>query len=174
MGIDKKSGPEGGEVSSSKGWDGVTVWKIETIVGLSPLAKERTQALKTYSHLEGKVVVDNTGITVKTSKGDLKFAFSHIEWGQTFKEAKSPYSKEQFEALIEVFWNAPAPYIDILGMKNTHIGDDNKIHNYNFYWSSSEDSELKINAWGLKLTQDKVTIEYDVKDNNFSAITSSN
>ncbi len=132
-----------------------TPWDINAVLELSQVAQQRKQALEKYPYLKDKVTITNHGIIVQTSAWELKFGFSHTEWGQTFEAAKKPYSKKQLEVLVELFWNEPAPYLSILGLKGT-CRDWNKTNNYNFYWSSSENN--KNNAWGLYISNSQVNI----------------
>lgn len=141
-----------------------TFSQVNTTLDLSPEAQKRKQALENYPKLKYKVTITNEWIVIKTSAWELKFAFSHSEWGQTFENAHKPYSKEQLEALVKLFWNKPAPYLEILGLKNTC-----EYWNFNFYWSSSALVFNRDNAWGLYLHVAGVYIVNDGRGYAYSA-----
>jgi hypothetical protein len=144
-----------------------TAQKTWNILELSPKAEEIQQAI-TKHNLWESVTVDNSKVTVQIEWWTpITFAFDHTEWNTKFKNANTLYSKEQLDELVKVFGNKPAPYLEILGMKNTHE-DDWKWNDYNFYWSSSPYGSL--DAWGLFLSADDVGVGCNDKDYGCSAI----
>ena len=85
--------------------------------------------IEKYPELERHITVNNWGVTVETSIWKMYFAFNHLEWQKQQYWWESPnhhYSKKEFKALIELFWDSVAPYVEILGMV------------WDSYWTSTE------------------------------------
>lgn len=99
------------------------------------IALERIDILNKYPDLKWHVQVTNEKIIVNTDAWKITFGFSHNEWKNVFAEAEKPYSKEKIQALMRLFGNNHAHYIDILGMQSNYTEDD-KVY-YNSYWLSS-------------------------------------
>jgi hypothetical protein len=142
--------------------------KARSTIELSPLAQERQQALEEYPHLKEAVRITNSGIWVQTNAGELSFWFEHREWGVKHADANAQYTKEQLEALVELFWKEKAPYMKILGLKDTHK-DCEKEYDYNIYWSSSVHQDNVNHAWGLYLNRDGVNVDLGHRNGGFSA-----
>ncbi len=125
------------------------------------IIEKRQIALEKYPNLKELVKIDEKGITVSTSKWDLKFALK--QWEITREHTgNEDFRRDQMIALWSIFWEKAWPYIDILWLELDKI-----------YWLATSCPSAQHAAYRFVITSDwNVSIDSNNKIGEFYSLIS--